>query len=135
MCELLVWIEDSEKNDDPALDAKRGKAGNVIVTCPDGWPWSEAELNHPHWRIVALPGVEADDVLIQQLERTEEQQRKMDDPLDPLASPISNQRLRHRIWSLDVTALSKTGVRSKTTITKAQLRAGVKKLKALANDD
>lgn len=29
--------------------------GDVVVVCPDNWPWSVEELTNPDWRIIALP--------------------------------------------------------------------------------
>lgn len=33
-------------------------AGDVIVVCPDGWGWTDAERTNQEWRIVRLPGVD-----------------------------------------------------------------------------
>lgn len=56
MCEMLVRVVD-KINDDPYLDAKCTKRGDVITIQPDGWVWSRAELNNPDWRIIKVPGV------------------------------------------------------------------------------
>src|SRR4051812_28605536 len=94
MCEFLVWIVDSEKNEDPYKDCKRGKAGNVITIQEDGWNWTKAELNNPSWRIGSLKGVPPDDPSMLKLMLSEEQQRKLDNPLDPLANEMVNPMLR-----------------------------------------
>lgn len=43
--------------EDPYVDAMAYKRGDVIVVKPDGWPWSEAELTNPDWRIIKFPAV------------------------------------------------------------------------------
>lgn len=58
--ELLVRVVD--KNGSPLL----GKRGHVIAACPDGWPWSPAELLNLDWRILSVPNLpqaEADSLL------------------------------------------------------------------------
>lgn len=47
--ELLVSIADKC---DHVGSTKRG---DVIEICPDGWGWSDAELNHPDWRVIRSP--------------------------------------------------------------------------------
>jgi hypothetical protein len=61
MPEMLVQVID-RSSPDPLIDCRCFKAGDVIVVCPDGWAWSDAELNNPEWRIVsvALPTDEAE---------------------------------------------------------------------------
>lgn len=56
MAELLVRVVD-KINDDPYLDAKCLKRGDVVVVCPDGWPWGKHEQHNPDWRILKVPGV------------------------------------------------------------------------------
>lgn len=56
MCEMLVRVVD-KVNDDPYLDAKCSKRGDVITIQPDGWMWSRLELKSPIWRIIKVPGV------------------------------------------------------------------------------
>ncbi len=56
--ELLVWIRD--KHIDAAdrgteLDLWSYKQGHVITAQPDGWPWTDAERNHPDWIIIHSP--------------------------------------------------------------------------------
>ena len=56
MAELLVRVADKTTAEDPrALLFLR--AGEVVVVCPDGWPWSEAEQTNPDWVILKLPNV------------------------------------------------------------------------------
>ncbi len=57
MAELLVRVVDKINHDDPYLDAKCLKAGDVVVVCPDGWVWGREELANPEWRIVRVPGL------------------------------------------------------------------------------
>lgn len=61
MPEMLVQVIDRASND-PLIDCRCYKAGDVIVVCPDGWGWTPEELNNPEWRIVsvALPMAEAE---------------------------------------------------------------------------
>lgn len=57
MCELLVWVMDKEPAGDPVTDLHRPRRGDVIVACPDGHPWSQAERTHPRWVIIKVPGM------------------------------------------------------------------------------
>lgn len=54
--EMLVWLVDKG----PSID--QYKAGDVIVVCPDGWPWSDLEKTNADWVIVrtAILPVEAE---------------------------------------------------------------------------
>lgn len=54
MAELLIRVID-KIGADPYQDAQLTKRGDVIVVCPDGWPWSEEERTNPMWRILAVP--------------------------------------------------------------------------------
>lgn len=56
MSEWLIRVVD-KINDDPILDAGCLKRGDVVAVCPDGWQWSRAELDNPHWRVLKLPGI------------------------------------------------------------------------------
>lgn len=57
MAELLVRVVDKVNRDDPYLDAKCLKRGDVVCVCPDGWKWSPAELKNPDWRVLHMPGL------------------------------------------------------------------------------
>ena len=60
MCEVLLRIAD--KADMPANHPTKDlltRAGDVIVVCEDGHPWSAIELSHPEWCVVCLPGLDA----------------------------------------------------------------------------
>lgn len=46
--EALIRVADKGVGEDCS------KAGDVISICPDGWPWSPAELSNPDWRIVRV---------------------------------------------------------------------------------
>ena len=59
MAELLVMVED-RVSPDPHRNVKLPKRGDVVVACPDGWPWSPAERTAPFWTIVRCPGLPAD---------------------------------------------------------------------------
>lgn len=57
MCELLLRVVSKANPDDPVLDSKLTKRGDVIVAVEDGWAWSQPERSNPHWRIIRLPNV------------------------------------------------------------------------------
>lgn len=57
MCELLVRVFDKTNPDCPYHDAQCTKRGDVIAVADDGHRWGGAELTHPDWRIVKVPGV------------------------------------------------------------------------------
>lgn len=59
MCELLVMAID-RMGDDANHDAKQPKRGDVITIQPDGWRWGTAELNSEVFRVLAFPGVDAE---------------------------------------------------------------------------
>lgn len=56
MCEVLLRVVD-KVNEDPYLDAKLLKRGDVVVIVEDGHAWGREELANPDWRIVKLPNV------------------------------------------------------------------------------
>jgi hypothetical protein len=58
MAEMLVRIVDKTNPEDPYLDSRLTKRGDVIAVQPDGWPWSAAERAGNPWAIVTLPGVD-----------------------------------------------------------------------------
>lgn len=62
MCELLVRVVDKVSND-PYLDAKLTKRGDVVCVQPDGWVWGKEEQLNPDWRIFRVPGVKRIDAL------------------------------------------------------------------------
>lgn len=62
MAELLIRTVDKSCPEDARNDALLSKRGDVITIQPDGWTWSEAERNAPHWVIVKVPGVSVDDL-------------------------------------------------------------------------
>lgn len=47
--ELLIAVTDH------GPEINHIKVGEVITCQPDGWGWTNAELNHPWWRIVRAP--------------------------------------------------------------------------------
>jgi hypothetical protein len=56
MCEILVRFVDSV-NEDFYRDCMCAKAGDVIVVCPDGWPWGTMEVIDNHNLIIKLPNI------------------------------------------------------------------------------
>jgi hypothetical protein len=57
MCELIVntWAE-------PATPPSRPRRGDVIDVFPDNHQFGAGERGQAHWRVLALPGVDAEDV-------------------------------------------------------------------------
>lgn len=97
MAELLIRVKDKTNADDPDADRLCSKRGDVVVVCPDGHPWSEAERTAPYWRIVKLPGIDPAD--LDELIRPE-----IDDtPPEPGQPPM--RLLRRRAAALDLDAL------------------------------
>jgi hypothetical protein len=61
MCEFLVRTVDKVNDTSAALDAECLKAGDVVVVCPDGWPWSKQEQEASFWRIIKVPGMSVEE--------------------------------------------------------------------------
>lgn len=57
MCEMLLRVVDKINLNDPYLDVKCLKRGDVVVICDDGWEWGSEDLRNPAWRILKLPNV------------------------------------------------------------------------------
>lgn len=131
MCELLIWIQDSPSTGDPAMDSKRDKAGNVITVQNDGWKWTTLEKNNSAWRIVSIPGLSASDPAVLILFRSEQTQRLMDNPLDPMANPVTNLLLRTKVYAVTVLLLQLTPVGSVSTWTKNALINATSRLPAI----
>lgn len=59
MAELLIRVKDKrnppEYPNAAVLDTKLLQRGDVVMVCPDGWQWGDAELSNPDWRIVKAP--------------------------------------------------------------------------------
>lgn len=90
--ELLLRVVDKERSGEPAVDAARTKAGDVIVAVPDGHVWGREEVRSPEWRIVRVPGL-----------RFVEAQSLVAPELPESFSP--NRLLRRRQFSIDVALL------------------------------
>lgn len=54
MAELYIRVID-KINADFYLNQQCTKAGDVIVACPDDWPWGNLELSSPDYRILSIP--------------------------------------------------------------------------------
>jgi hypothetical protein len=93
MCELLIRVRD-KVNDDPYLDARCFKRGDVVVVVDDDWQWGREELRNPDWRIVRLPNVSTAQAAAFLGEEMDE------DPQQP------SRALRRRGWSFDLAAAS-----------------------------
>jgi len=105
MAELLVRIAD-KVNEDFYLNLQCTKRGDVIVVCPDGWPWGREEVNAPHWTIIKLPGVPVEEV--EHLVSPEPQT----DPHNP------SKTLQRRMWKLDLDHPAAKGRIDKDTLLK-----------------
>lgn len=57
MCEVLVRVVDQVDPGDFYKNCHLSKAGDIVVACPDGWPWSKIEQSRPDWRIIRLPNI------------------------------------------------------------------------------
>ena len=56
--EFLIWLNDKPKAADaPTTGIDSYKAGDVIIACPDGWGWTQAELINPDWCVIKCPDV------------------------------------------------------------------------------
>jgi hypothetical protein len=60
MAELLVRIADKVPPEDRRYLLFL-RAGEVVVICRDGHPWSKAEQTNPAWKIVKLPKVSVEE--------------------------------------------------------------------------
>ena len=58
MAEALISFQDQLPSSDPNYKL-RYRAGEIITIQQDGWPWSDAELTNPQWRIIKAPGLDA----------------------------------------------------------------------------
>lgn len=70
--------------------------GDVVVACPDGWPWSEAERKNPKWMIVKCPEMsqeEADSLMAEEL---------------PKSLSTDKSLLQRRQFKVDIAALTAT---------------------------
>lgn len=61
MAEMLVRVVD-RSNNDPLLDARLTKRGDVIAICDDGHAWSALERSGTPWIIVRVPGATVADL-------------------------------------------------------------------------
>lgn len=57
MAELLVFAKDRVNETDFYKNLRLYKRGDVVVVCPDGWPWGKEELTSPLFRIVSIPSM------------------------------------------------------------------------------
>lgn len=105
--ELLIDLTGRVGSASPDTD---WQAGDVIVVCPDGWPWSETERTNPRWLILKCPT----------LARTEGD--SMMAPMLPL-SLTPGERLQRRQFQLGPIALAALKQSGTTTVTLLQLRA------------
>lgn len=111
MCELAVMIVDRSV-DDPYVDVKAYKTGDVITIQEDGWPWSAAELTNPDWRIVHLPNVSVSQAMAFVSAEPET------DPQNP------SRMLQRRGHRLDLTSLTlNANVRTTLSLNFGQLMA------------
>ena len=88
MAEAMIALTDKLPSTSP-LYAKNHLALDIIVVCPDGWPWTPTELTNPDWRLIKIPGV--DPAVISQF---------CDPRLD-----VQGNVIRMRDWCFDVTQI------------------------------
>lgn len=111
MCELAVMIVDRHA-DDPYIDVKSYKSGDVIAIQEDNWPWTALELGNPDWRIVHLPKVTVSQALAFLAPEPET------DPQNP------SRMLQRRSFRLDLSSLTlNTNVRNTVDWNFGQLMA------------
>jgi len=53
MAEALIRIVDKVQPDKSKAE-RLLRAGDVVVICPDEWPWSAIERTNPEWRIIRV---------------------------------------------------------------------------------
>jgi hypothetical protein len=93
--EILVRVVDKHPVESPDYEAS-SQRGDVIVVCPNGHPWSPAELTNPDWRIIRAPilQAEADALLAKSQDVTVKRRREWKIDLDalPNSEKFSGQR-------------------------------------------
>lgn len=91
----------------------RYDTGEIIDVVQDGWVFSDRELTNPQWRIIWMPGVPVDGVVVQTLMATIN---------NPTTGGISRRRSSRIGWDLVPKSvqnlISKNQV---TTLTQAQI--------------
>lgn len=55
MAQLLLTVVGQYNNDDPYMDARLPKPGDILAIQPDDAEWGQFELSHSEWRIIKLP--------------------------------------------------------------------------------
>lgn len=85
--EILVRVVD--KHPIVSMDYEASsQRGDVIAVCPNGHPWSPAELTNPDWRIIRAPilQAEADALLSKSQDATVKRRREWKINLDALSN-------------------------------------------------
>lgn len=87
MAEFLLMMEDQ------GAETNHHKRGDIIVVCEDGHQWGKLDRTNPRFRIIrtSLPVSAFRDLM-----RSEIEQRRNDNPKDPLASFALNKKAAHR---------------------------------------
>lgn len=52
--EIVLCVHDNVNSNDISLDAQCYKRGDVIITKPSGFAWTEFELTYYKWRIIRV---------------------------------------------------------------------------------
>lgn len=117
MAELLIQVVDHSNPDNPYLDARLTKRGDVIYVAPDGWPWGDEETSQELFRIVKVP-----DAAVSDLEGL-----TMKEPGDL----YRRRTLQPRLFKLDLDALPQA---VKTKLGKARKKRGARAKDDLLDD-
>lgn len=55
MAQMLLTVVGQYNPDDPYMDARLPKPGDILAIQTDDAEWGQFELTHPEWRIIVLP--------------------------------------------------------------------------------
>lgn len=113
--ELLIDLTGRVGTANPKTD---WQPGDVVVACPDGWPWTEVERTNPKWLIVKCPEMsklEAESLAAPEL------------PTDLKTDPAT---LKRRQFKVDVDALT-----AKVDVQKVVPLADLRTVATLKPDD
>lgn len=112
MCEVLIRVLDKVNPNDPYLDCKLFKRGDIVTIQDDGWVWTPEEKSNPDWRIIkftAIPLAQAISYLDPQLDVDKAnpsrmlRRRKFSFDIDNLTLPAA-----FRTWLADGTRAAPT---------------------------
>lgn len=105
--EMLIDLTGRVGTANPGTD---WQAGDVVVVCPDDWPWSETERTNPRWLILKCPAL------------GDLEGRALAAPMLPVTL-TPGEKLQRRQFQLGPIALAALKQSGTTTVTLLQLRA------------